>query len=181
MPARPEGHHCQSCKKTVVDMGQLTAEEALRIVRNASPSLCVSYRVAADGSLLFRASPRSRGTVAVALAAFLAACQSGVPLDASPGGRDEEPPVQPSALATEPNLPAPNLPAPTSSARWPSAVSTTVESPRTRPFPGVPVPPRPAPPHPVKPPRPPLIQHLAGAPVAVQVAGGLRAPEPTSR
>ncbi|HSC86346.1 MAG TPA: hypothetical protein VLC09_03715, partial [Polyangiaceae bacterium] len=76
MAPRPDGHHCASCRKDVVDMGLLTPEEAVAKVRSAPPSTCVSYRVDSSGSLVFR-SPL-RGTVVVAISAFLAACQTGV-------------------------------------------------------------------------------------------------------
>ncbi len=77
MPAQKGGHHCKSCQKTVVDMSQLTPEEAVAKVRTSPKSTCVSYAFAADGRLVFRAAKRASGTVVLTMAAFLAACQPG--------------------------------------------------------------------------------------------------------
>ena len=79
MAERPGGHHCESCRKTVVDMSVLTLEEAITTMRTAPPSTCVSYAYTDDGRLLFRSALRALGPVVLSVAAFLPACQPSAP------------------------------------------------------------------------------------------------------
>jgi len=166
MAERPAGHHCASCHKIVVDMSRLTPAEAIQIARTAPPSTCVSYAFAEDGSLLFRSGRRVGGTVAIALSAFLAACDPAAAPSPAPAetelGPLEQVAEQPQA---EPTAPAPTSPPDyhsTGLQAWPSATGTTMSAP---------------PPTPVKKPPSP-IHHTAGKPVQ-HMAGRIRsAPDP---
>jgi hypothetical protein len=192
MPAQKGGHHCKSCRKTVVDMSQLTPEEAVAKVRISPKSTCVSYAFAADGRLVFRAAKRASGPVMLTMAAFLAACQPGADASAlsdaadahsaevtercelppPPAASDPQtvragepllaPPVAPQ-LPSEPRAPQGLELAPTTS--WPSATQSTAPAkpPAVVALHRVPAPPV------VK---PPPIRRTAGKPVR-HFAGGL--------
>ncbi len=162
MPERPAGHHCASCHKTVVDMSRLTPAEAIQVAQTAPPSTCVSYAFAEDGSLLFRSGRRVGGTVAIALSAFLAACNPA----AQPSPAPAETELSPLEQVAEQPGPEQTAPTPTSapeyhsngSQPWPSATETTRSA----------TPPA----RPVKKPLPP-IRHTVGKPVQ-HMAGGIR-------
>jgi hypothetical protein len=191
MPETEGGHHCDRCTKTVVDLSQLTEPEARSLVRRGDPKTCVSYLVDGRGDLVFRA-PRATGTLAIGLAAFLAACSSGpAPTSPAPGpalhsessGFESVPPPSrpgvPSLRPPEDTWPSARSSDPRGSSHpethtqrtahpgsdsWPSASSKDIEG-RTH----LPV---------VQP--PPLVivrPRTAGKPVLPghQVAGGLRA------
>lgn len=71
----------------MLDMSQLTPEEAIHEARTAASTTCVSYAFAEDGRLVFRAARLAGGTVLLGVAAFLAAC--GSPEGGSPESRAE--------------------------------------------------------------------------------------------
>lgn len=182
MPEASGGHYCGRCEKVVLDLGEATLPEAVATIRGAKKGTCVSYGVATDGRLLFK--DRSRGAVAITVAAFLAACH-GQPADsaqgnlepnhatlegttvgkiapAEPVGPEFSPPER---LAGAPPVENYEVPEPTTPpAKWPSASD---EPPRDPPPPvAPPSPPRPTHPRPhlrgrvaTPPPRP---QHIAG-------------------
>ncbi len=185
MPEANGGHYCGRCEKVVLDLGEATLPEAVATIRGAKKGTCVSYGVASDGRLLFK--DRSRGAVAITVAAFLAACH-GQPADSAHDGSassaaastgmtrgEVAPPLRPipvgvpeptDRLAGAPPVENYEVPEPTTPpAKWPSA---TDEPPRD-PSPPVapPSPPRPTHPRPhlrgrVASPPPPPTQHIAG-------------------
>lgn len=110
MEERPGGHHCESCRKTVVDMSVLTLEEAIATMRSAPPSTCVSYAYTDDGRLLFRSARRALGPVVLSVTAFLAACQPNAPeVDLDHGAPTHAPapfePAAPPSSAAPPSAP----------------------------------------------------------------------------
>jgi hypothetical protein len=74
MPSVPGGNFCALCQKTVWDLSELTVHEAARVVRDGTSELCVSYQYRTRDALVFRG--QRQGRVVVALATFIAACNT---------------------------------------------------------------------------------------------------------
>lgn len=82
LPRVEGGLFCGGCGRTVVDVSELTLEQARdfrRRARAGSERLCGAYTVDERGRVLLRASPHSSRVIAVAIGVLLAACETSAP------------------------------------------------------------------------------------------------------
>src|SRR4030095_14043081 len=85
-PRTRGGFDCAKCGRVVVDVAGLTLEEAVefrRRSRSGGERACGAYTVDREERVLVRASTNSSARVAVAVSAFLAACETHAPGGAS--------------------------------------------------------------------------------------------------